>query len=116
MQVGKKIRRSLVAAAIATASVVGVGIATAAPAQASTNYIWPINHTQVCNWQGHFGATSFNWANPYSLYCYDVSVPAGITITGGLDMNGYCQAKYPGSHSELWGNTIWAWKCVKRVP
>ncbi|WP_060880182.1 MULTISPECIES: hypothetical protein [Streptomyces] len=113
---GLRAKQGLVSLLMTVGMMVGISVATAAPAQAAgTTYIWPINHTDVCNRQGHFGATSFNWGNPYSLLCYDVSIPAGITLAGGLDMNGYCQSKYWGSRAELWGNTIMAWKCVRRA-
>lgn len=80
-----------------------------------TTYFYPIYHYQVCQRQGHFGASYYNGYSPYSWYCYDLSIPFGITFAGGLDINGWCQATYRGSHAELVSNDAWGWKCVRRA-
>ncbi|WP_405970901.1 hypothetical protein OG496_12410 [Streptomyces sp. NBC_00988] len=108
-------RQGLVSLLLAIGMMVGISMATATPAQASTTYIYPVYHNQVCNRQGHFGASFWNGFNPYSWYCYDLSVPAGITFTGGLDINGWCQDRYRGTHAELMGRDVWGWNCVRRT-
>lgn len=95
-------------------------VAAAAPAPtmvpaAGTTYYYPVYHYQVCNRQGHFGATYGWYWNPYSWRCYDLSFPFGFTIAGGLDINGWCAARYPGSYAGLTANNVFGWKCIKRM-
>jgi hypothetical protein len=107
-----KIRRSFVSAVVATIVLFGLNVA---PAEASTTYIYPVYQYQVCQRQGHFGASYYNPWSAYSWYCYDLSFPIGVTYAGGLDMNGWCQATYSGTHAELVSNDVWGWRCIKRV-
>lgn len=111
-----RVRQGLVSLLLAIGMMVGFSVTTAAPAQAagSLTYYYPVYHNQVCNRQGHFGASYSNPYNPYSWYCYDLSFPAGITFTGGLDINGWCQATYPGSYATLYTYSPWGWKCARK--
>lgn len=113
---GQRITRSLLALVMAIGTAVGIGITTAAPAQAEGwyTYYYPVMPVDVCQHQGHFGATTLFFWNPYSLSCYDLSVPAGVTFTGGLDFQGFCEWKYPGSYATVDGKTVMDWKCVRR--
>lgn len=114
---GPRVRQGFVSLLMAIGMMVGISVATAAPAHAagSLTYYYPVYQNQVCNRQGHFGAGYYWSTNPYSWYCYDLSVPAGITFAGGLDINGWCQARYPGSRAGLVSNNVWGWKCIHRV-
>lgn len=111
----KNIKRGILALAMAIGFTVGIGISIAAPAAAEGSYsvLYPVEASDVCRHQGHFGATSFNWYDAYSLTCYDLSVPAGVTFTGSLDIQGYCSVKYPGSTAMVAENNIWGWKCKR---
>jgi len=110
-----KTRQAVVGAFLAVLALFGVSIASAAPAQASTTYTYEVWHYQVCQRQGHFGASFTNPWDPGSWYCYDLSFPLGVTWAGGLDINGWCGEKYRGSHAELTSSDVWGWQCVKRV-
>ncbi|HEX6257928.1 MAG TPA: hypothetical protein VFZ48_00445 [Candidatus Saccharimonadales bacterium] len=110
MKFGKKIVGALAGLAL----FLGLSIATTAPAQAGTTYVYHVYHYQVCQKQGHFGASFTNPYNPYSFYCYDLSIPLGVTWAGGLDINGWCASKYAGTHAELVEHNVWGWRCIKR--
>jgi hypothetical protein len=76
-------------------------------------YSYTILESKVCNMQGHFGASFRNPFDPFSAYCYDLSFPIGFTMTGGLDMQGYCNSEVPGSTAVV-TNPNWAyqsWAC-----
>ncbi len=79
-------------------------------------YYYPVVLTSVCQRQGHLSAFWWWYWNPYSVYCYDIDVSAVPTwrYGGGLDINGWCMATYPGSHSVLAGNTVFSWQCVRQ--
>jgi hypothetical protein len=102
-------------APVASAAPAPSAVSAAVPTAGSLTYHYRVFGFQVCNWQGHFGATTYNYWAPYSMRCYDLSFPAGFTITGGLDINGYCRAKYPGSYAGLVANNVDGWRCIKRV-
>jgi len=101
--------------ASAASQVTTVQVAPVVQAKGSLTYNYPVYHYQVCKRQGHFGASFYNPWNPRSWYCYDVSFPFGVTFAGGLDINGWCKAKYKGSTAVLTGKSVWDWKCRKRV-
>lgn len=109
-----RFRRFIAAFVVAISSITGIGLAAAAPANAGVTYVYPIYHYQVCQRQGHFGASYYNPWSPYSWYCYDLSFPLGVTWAGGLDFDGYCRAKY-GARAELWSRDAWGWRCVRRT-
>lgn len=111
----RQLRRAVLSAVAVVVAMFGMSIAAAAPAEASTTYHYPVYHYQVCQRQGHFGASYYNPWDPYSWYCYDMSVRLGVTWAGGLDINGWCAATYPGSHAELTGTDVWGWECLKVV-
>jgi hypothetical protein len=110
-----KFRRTLAGVGLAATALLDVSIATPVQAQASTTYIYPVYHNQVCNRQGHFGASYWNPWSPGSWYCYDLAIPASISISGGLDINGWCMSKYGGTHAELVSNDVWGWRCIRRT-
>jgi len=109
------IRRLLAAAGITITGLLGMSVVTPVAAQASTTYVYDVYHYQVCQRQGHFGASFYNPWDPGSWYCYDLSVPLGVTWAGGLDINGWCAEKYNGTHAELTSGDVWGWRCIKRV-
>jgi hypothetical protein len=110
-----RIRQAVAGVVIAFITLLGVNIVTSAPAQASTTYVYNVYHYQVCQRQGHWGASLWNPWDPRSWYCYDLSIPLGITWAGKLDINGWCKATHRGSHAELTSNDAWGWRCIKRV-
>ena len=74
---------------------------------------YPVYFYKVCNDQGHFGASYYNGFSPYSWYCYDLSLPTGVTFTGGLDINGWCMRTYRYSHAQVVDpHSAYGWKCV----
>lgn len=80
---------------------------------ASAAVLYPVYYYQVCQHQNHFGASLWKWS-PYGWYCYDLSVPLGVTWAGGLDIQGYCAWKYPGSWAYLYDkNTPYGWRCAR---
>ncbi|MDP9694428.1 UNVERIFIED_ORG: hypothetical protein J2X79_001987 [Arthrobacter globiformis] len=93
----------------------GVAAPASVPTAGSLTYHYPVYQYQVCRRQGHWGASFTNYWNPYSWYCYDLSFPLGITWAGGLDINGWCKATYPGSYAGLDANNAMGWKCIKRI-
>ena len=113
---GQRIWRGMFALAMTVGLASGITVATAAPAQAwgSYTYYYSVEGYKVCQSQGHTGASSINWFDPYSMYCYDLSVPAGITFSGNLDIQKYCSDKYPGSTAVVDGKTIFDWKCKRK--
>lgn len=106
-----KFRKILAFGATIAGAAVMATSASAEDGGATWNY--PVMPVDVCRHQGHFGATTLNPWDPYSLTCYDLSIPGGITFSGGLDYEGYCNAKYPGSHATLQGGDIFSWKCSR---
>lgn len=102
--------RGIAASAIAAALSVGM----AAPSWAYTRDD-PAMPVAVCNLQGHFGASTYNPFSAYASYCYDLSVPLGISIAGSLDVQGYCNAKYPGSKAVVVANNPLGWKCRRNL-
>jgi hypothetical protein len=99
-------------AAIVIAASVALG--TAAPASAYTRED-PAMPVAVCNWQGHFGASTWNPFSAYSSYCYDLSIPLGISIAGSLDVQGYCSAKFTGSKAIVVANNPLGWVCQRNL-
>jgi hypothetical protein len=99
-------------AAIVVSGLIMLG--TAAPALAGT-----LEHSAmpvaVCNQQGHFGASTLNPFDAYASYCYDLGfglpVGVGFTPAGPLDVQGYCNAKYPGSKAVVVENNTFGWRC-----
>jgi len=91
---------------------------SAGPADAAILY--NVDPHKVCNWQyprpGQFVASS-SWRpwDPYSLYCYKIGgIPPTFTILGGLNIQGYCSAKYSGSRAVVIREGWWAlndWWC-----
>lgn len=115
---GQRVKQGFIALATTIGLGVGVTIAAASPAQAwgEYTYYYPVDTSKVCQHQGHTGASSQTPWNPYSLYCYDLSIPPSITFSGDLDIQAYCEWKYPGSIAIVDGgnNTIWDWKCKRK--
>ncbi len=113
---GERICRGLIVLMTALSLTAGVGVIGATSASAEPGYyvLYPVEASSVCRHQGHTGASSFNWGNPYSLYCYDLSIPAGITFGGDLDIQGYCNSKWPGSVAKVHEWNIFGWKCERR--
>jgi hypothetical protein len=66
----------------------------------------------VCNHQGNFGAFTLNPLDPYSMHCYDLSLPLP-SIAGTLDIQGYCDWKYPGAAATLNEHNIYGWVCKR---
>lgn len=101
----------------------GVAVPASAASDAKTprsvnmTYEYPVYEYKVCNLQGHFGASFSNPWNPYSWYCYDLSIPFGVTFAGGLDVQNYCNVYHPGSRATATKPTAAydSWKCIKRV-
>lgn len=113
---GGRIRRGLIVLMTALGLTAGVGVISATPASAEPGYyvLYPVEATSVCRHQGNTGATSFDWGNPYSLTCYDLSIPAGVSFGGDLDIQGYCDWKWPGSVAKVHEWNIFGWKCERR--
>jgi hypothetical protein len=115
---GRRIKRGFLALAMAAGLTAGVTVATSTSASADTGGEYTVYHPIVpadaCIDQGHFGAISFEWFNPYSLHCYDVSVPPSISIAGGVDIQAFCNKKFPGSTATVNGKTVWDWYCVRK--
>ncbi|HMI09513.1 MAG TPA: hypothetical protein VK497_03925 [Candidatus Saccharimonadales bacterium] len=109
------IKRGLFALTTTLGLAAGIGIIGVAPASAESGYyvLYPVEATSVCRYQGSTGATSIDWGNPYSLTCYDLSIPAGVTFGGDLDIQAYCNAKWPGSVATVYEHTIFGWKCQR---
>lgn len=107
----QRIRRGFLTLAMVAGLTGGVTIAMVAPASADAGGEYNVYHQVIpadaCKDQGHFAAISFDWFNPYSLYCYDVSVPMGLTIAGGVDIQAFCNKKWPGSMATVDGKTVW---------
>jgi len=127
---GKKTLKRFALVAVLALSAAGIGTAPAsasvvAPVSAvaptaikvasSLTYYYPVYGYKVCRRQGHWGSSFTNYWNPYSGYCYDLSFPIGITWAGGMDINGWCKATYPGSYAGIYANNALGWKCIKRV-
>lgn len=115
------IRRRLLTAGAAIALAVGLftgAMATSShPAEASWNY--QVTPYRVCQWQysnpGLFfiGASTWQPWNPYAIYCYGLS-GFGWGVLGGLNIQGYCSARYPGSVAVVIRDDWWAfddWYC-----
>ncbi len=100
---------------VSATSVVAASVPSAVRAT-GIYYYYPVVLTSVCQRQGHLSAFWWWYWNPYSVYCYDidVSVTPVWRYGGGLDINGWCMATYPGSHSVLTGNTVFSWRCVRQ--
>lgn len=90
------------------------------PAPAQAKEVWytrsyTVTGLEVCRYQGHFAATTITPWDPYSLTCYDVSVPGGITLAGSLDFQGYCSFRYPESKAVVVeDNVFFGWRCERR--
>lgn len=96
----------------------GTLVANVAPAHAAqfTGYI--DFHAQ-CKRQGSFASSFWNYWNPYSRYCYTISLPFGISYAGGLDLNWACREQYPTWRGYpatvakvVAGNNVNGWRCV----
>jgi len=98
--------------AVAIAAVLALG--TASPSQADTldTQVMPV---AVCNLQGHFGASTYNPFSAFANYCYDISFPLGFTVVGGLDVQGYCNAKHPGSKAVVVAQNPFGWVCRQKT-
>ena len=113
---GRRIKRGLLALAMTTGLVGGMTVAMATPASAYEPgyYVlyraWP---HEVCNHQGNFGPFTLNPLDPYSLRCYDLSLPFP-SIAGTLDIQGFCDDKYPGSVATLEEHDIYGWRCKRK--
>jgi hypothetical protein len=98
---------------------IGLGTVTAQaadPQPPGPNRYYPVYLYQVCQQQGHFGDSLLNPRDPYSYYCYDLSFPLGITYAGGLDIQGWCQDKHPGSTATLYSDDVLnGWKCRVKI-
>jgi hypothetical protein len=87
--------------------------------EASINY--QVNPGAVCNWQypspGQLvGFSSWRPWDAYSLYCYKwfAGDPTHLTALGGLNIQGYCSARYRGSRAVVINNGWYAlddWYC-----
>jgi hypothetical protein len=114
---GERIRRGLIALVLALGLTVGAGVFGATPASAEPGYYvlyyaWP---TDVCSHQGNMGVTTLNPLDPYSLRCYDLSFPVpSFSLGGDLDIQGYCNWKYPGSVATLVEHDIFGWRCERK--
>ena len=106
--------RSLVMAIVLIAVASLTPVAHAEEKEYESTVSYSVAGYQVCQYQGHFAATTLTPWNPYSMLCYDLSVPAGITIAGSLDIQGFCSAKYPGSQAVLVEENILGWRCERR--
>jgi hypothetical protein len=117
---GRRIKRGFAALTLTFGLAAGVSVAAAAPAAAEGGYyvLYPVEASKVCQHQGRTGATSLTWGNPFSLFCYDLSIPAGITFGGDLDIQGYCNDKWPGSTAMVAEQNIFGWRCkrAERIP
>lgn len=93
-------------------SMIGAGFFVAVPkAEAAVSYM-PISGVTVCRSQGHFGG-SYGWYwNPNSWYCYDLSIPAGITFASGPNFTKYCKAR-GFTAAEAWPRNAMSWRCYK---
>ncbi|WP_133059081.1 MULTISPECIES: hypothetical protein [unclassified Nocardioides] len=116
--------RSAIVTLIALASVV---VASPTPSQAAADtspgsgstmhaarasYL-PVSGVTVCRSQGHFGGSFWWYWNPASWYCYDLSIPWGISIAGSPNFGAYCRARgYPIAEAYPW-NTM-SWRCYRR--
>ncbi len=88
--------------------------ATASAEEVEITRSYEVTGYEVCMHQGHFAATTVTPWDPYSLICYDLSFPAGVTLYGSLDIQGYCSFKYPGSKAVLAEHNIFGWRCERR--
>ncbi|QHF22812.1 hypothetical protein GTU73_01530 [Rathayibacter sp. VKM Ac-2804] len=102
------------AATTVAAFTLGIGgIAALAPsAQAVTETTsYTVLESKVCKDQGNWGASYYNFGDPYSGYCYDLGFPP--TLAGSLDIQAYCDKTHPGSVAVV-TNPNWAigsWAC-----
>lgn len=112
---GRRIKRGFLALAMTAGLAAGITVATSAPASAEGGYnvLYPVEVSKVCQHQGHTGATSLNWGDPFSLFCYDLSIPAGVTLSGNLDIQAYCDYTWPGSVATVYEHNIFGWKCQR---
>lgn len=92
------------------------------PAQAAGSFTGWLGSGAViaqCQRQGTTGA-SFGWYwNPYSWYCYTLSIPAGISWNGSVDLNAACREEfptwqgYPATQAKVIGDwNVYGWACV----
>lgn len=88
-------------------------VAASKPAAASKKVQYlKVDALTVCNSQGHTSASFWWYWNPGSWYCYDISIPAGITFAPGPDFGKYCRSKgYTGA--EAWPRHVFGWRCYK---
>ncbi|KTS85153.1 hypothetical protein NS183_13240 [Microbacterium testaceum] len=107
------------AAAPATTPPASAATAVGPVAQAAGKFTGYIDFHAQCKRQGQFGASFWNYWNPYTWYCYSLSIPVGISIGGGLDLNAACAAQYPTNRGwpRSWaklvaGNNVNGWRCV----
>lgn len=87
-----------------------VGAVLASAAGGGHHVLYSVQAYKVCRHQGSTGASATNPWDPHSLYCYDLSIPAGITFGGDLDIQGYCSWKYPKSVAMIEEWNIFGWK------
>jgi hypothetical protein len=104
------------------ATSIAVSIGPPAPAHAGVEYQFHANATSVCQYKYGTGlASTYAW-NPDSLYCYQLSIPWGMTYLGVItrgDFLNYCRANYGRRAYAIvgsgWRNPTSAWLCAKRV-
>jgi len=113
----RRIALSTLVTAVLATSALAAPVAVE-PASAAGKFTGYINFHDQCKRQGSYGASFSNYWNPYSWYCYTVSVPPSITFSGGLDLNAACRAQYPTrSYPATWAKVVsgWninGWRCV----
>ena len=108
-----KLRQKIAVASAMLLAAMGALVAPTAYAAGPT-YYYPVEHYQVCQHQGHFGATTFAPWDPNGMVCYDLAFPFGFSLAEGLDYQGFCSWKYPGSNAENISGDVWGWKCVRQ--
>jgi hypothetical protein len=104
-------RMKLGVAAIALLPTIGAGYVGLSTQSASAAVLYGVNMVQACEEHGHLGASFWN-TTPYGWYCYDFSpAPPFWSWAGGVDIQGWCNRHYPGTHSFIYQNNLYGWRC-----
>ncbi|MCJ1675585.1 hypothetical protein MT355_20155 [Rathayibacter sp. VKM Ac-2929] len=108
---GKKFLATTLGGAGAVVALTATLFAPSAQAAEWTAEI-PVDMTSVCKDQNFAGAYPVEPLNPYGWQCYDAGFPGGVNLKGSLDIQGWCNARFPGSVATVDGPYAFdSWFC-----